>query len=222
MKSNYLTDFLETKTAYLPLGTIEWHGNHLPLETDLMIALFLCQSISQKFPGYILPPLYLGTDKETIINNEKYIGMDGYLKKRLPGNVYYLSPNLFAEVLEKIVHNLIIQGFKKIIIISGHAGSKQIAIIEKIEKEINQVIFVNLYNKINLISHADEYETSLLWACYPKEEEKSRSIKISNDDDFIKYIGYDPREKASIEIGLKILHQLIELSEEEVERKKNS
>ena len=30
---------LEAPIAYLPLGTLEWHGRHLPLGTDGLISL---------------------------------------------------------------------------------------------------------------------------------------------------------------------------------------
>lgn len=197
--------------VFAPIGTIEWHGNHLPVETDFLVAQKIGEILSRKTKGYVLPPIYLGTSRErTIGGGKKFIGMNAFLKKELKGNLYYLKPNLLFALISGLVDNLIKQGFDKICIITGHGGIKQVEVLKKIENKYKNVIILNPYENLSVqVHHADENETSLFWACYPEEEMKSRIIKIDSNDDFVKYQGYDVREKASLKLGKKLLAEVI-------------
>jgi creatinine amidohydrolase len=209
----YLKDFekiAKKGIAYLPLGTLEWHGNHLPIETDYLIAVKLCEELAKKKPGYILPPIYLGTDKHKIIKNQKLAGMDRYLGKKLPGNIYYLEPALFEKMIMGLGKNLKTQGFNKIFMIAGHAGSGHLRILAKAAKKQKELILINPWENLSVeVHHAEEYETSVFWACHPEEEKISRKIKIPKSDDCFQYYGYDPRKKASLAMGKKLLQEII-------------
>ncbi len=145
MKKTYLKDFVKKKVAYIPVGTIEWHGNHLPIETDFLVSQKICESLSEEIPGYILPPFYLGTDNSTNIDGDIYIGMNGRLKKKLDGSIYFIEPKLLRELLMRIINNLKEQGFPKIIIVSGHGGTTQTETITGIEKNVPEVAFISPY-----------------------------------------------------------------------------
>lgn len=196
--------------AYIPLGTLEWHGNHLPIETDFLIAVKLCEELAKKKTGYILPPLYLGTDKQKIVKRQKLIGMDRHLGKRLSGSLYYLEPVLFERILMALVKNLITHGFKRIYGIAAHTGSGQIAALARVAKKIPELKIINPWENISIdMEHAEENETSIFWACYPEEEKISRSRKIPATDDCFRFYGRDLREKASVALGRKILKEAI-------------
>ncbi|MDP1817968.1 MAG: creatininase family protein [Leadbetterella sp.] len=213
MKTTYLKEFIDysaKKIAFVPMGTLEWHGNHLPIETDFLVAQKICELLNKKAKAYILPPIYLGTDRERVFGGKKFIGMNSRFGKELQGSVYYLKPALLFSMVQGLVDNLAKQGFAKIYIVTGHAGGKQIEILEKIEEYNRNVFLLNPYGVLSLnIEHADEYETSLFWACYPEQEAISRKTKIKDDDDYIKFVGYDPRERASLKLGNKILKDMI-------------
>jgi len=54
METTYLNefiDYLKKKLVFVPLGTIEWHGNHLSVETDFLVAQKICEILSQN-KGY--------------------------------------------------------------------------------------------------------------------------------------------------------------------------
>lgn len=216
MKTTYLKEFnklKKTKIAYIPIGTLEWHGNHLPIETDYLVAAKICEIISKKIPGYVLPPIYLGSGTKKKIEGKWFIGMDKYLKKKLSGNLYYLEPDFFAKILINIVKNLINQGFQKIFIITGHGGKGQIKALTLAKNKSKNLFVINPYDILNKalekVGHADENETSLFWACYPEEMKKSLSIKIQRQNDFFRYQGYDPRKKASMKLGRQLLSKII-------------
>ncbi len=213
-KTTYLKEFKKYKIAYLPIGTIEWHGNHLPIETDFLVALKICEAVAQKIPGYVLPPFYLGTDKSQKIKGEELRGMDRYLGKKLPGSLYYLTPDILYRTIKSLVENLISQGFERIVIVTGHAGSKQVETIQKIKNMYKPVIFINPFSqniskKANTSEHAGAEEISLFWACYPEEVQKSVNMKIPKNDDYFEFAGLDPRKKASLRLGQKILNEIV-------------
>ena len=211
--ATYLKDFekmAKKGIAYLPLGTLEWHGNHLPIETDYLIAVKLCEILAKKIPGYILPPIYLGTDNKKIVKGEKFIGMDRHLGKRLPGSLYYLEPVLFERMLMALVKNLITHGFKRIYGIAAHTGSGQIVALTRVAKKISELKIINPWENISIdMEHAEENETSVFWVCYPEEEKKSRRIKIPSSDDCFGFYGRDVRKGASLAMGKKILREAI-------------
>ncbi|HBB36457.1 MAG: hypothetical protein UX02_C0004G0084 [Candidatus Moranbacteria bacterium GW2011_GWC1_45_18] len=210
----YLKDFekmAKKGIAYVPLGTLEWHGNHLPIETDYLVAVKLCEELAKKRPGYVLPPIYLGTDKHKIVKGRKLAGMDRHLGKRLPGNLYYIDPSLLEKNISALVRNLKDQGFKKIFLIAGHAGSGHLKVLEKVEKKEKGVLLLNPWENLSVeVHHAEEYETSVFWACFPEEEKKSRKMKIPATDNCFRFYGRDVRKNASLALGKKILKEMIE------------
>jgi creatinine amidohydrolase/Fe(II)-dependent formamide hydrolase-like protein len=178
-----------------------------------LVAQKLCEIISKKKPGYVLPPIYMGSDRKKKVAGELLVGMDRHVGKKLQGSVYYLEPKFFSELIINLSNNLIDQGFEKIILVTGHAGSGQIKALKMAKKKVKNLSVCNPYetlekNGIN-IEHADENETSLFWACYPEEEKGIRKIKLKKDDDYVKFLGYDPREKASMSLGKKMLKIVI-------------
>jgi creatinine amidohydrolase len=211
MKTNYLKDYKGNKIAYLPVGTFEWHGNHLPLETDVIVAESIAERLSKEIAGFVMPGIYLGTDKEA----KGKIGMEKYIGKKLYGGIYYLEPKFAYKMFEAVVKNLIKDDFEKIVVITGHAGSKQKEALAKLAKNYKEVIYINPFeyidweNNTNLGKHAGIIETSLFWACRPEEETISREIHIPDNDDYFVWYGQDPREKSSAVKGQKILDEMI-------------
>ena len=49
--------------AYLPLGTLEWHGEHLPLGSDAIQSEELMIECAKRFGGIVMPPIHLGPDR---------------------------------------------------------------------------------------------------------------------------------------------------------------
>src|SRR4051794_23884912 len=47
--------------AYLPIGTLEFHGEHLPLGVDSFEAHALCLRAAELSGGVVLPPVYLAS-----------------------------------------------------------------------------------------------------------------------------------------------------------------
>lgn len=127
--AEFRTRLQEKPLAYLPLGTLEWHGEHLPLGADAIQSEALMISCAQRFGGIVLPPLFLGPDRRRDNENGTYlVGMD-YAKstspcKQLAGSCYWISYDFFKTLLENILEQLHRAGFKAVFA-DGHGPSRR-------------------------------------------------------------------------------------------------
>lgn len=55
--------------AWLPLGTIEWHGRHLPLGFDGVKAEALCIKAASEIGGVVFPPQYYADHRGVILES---------------------------------------------------------------------------------------------------------------------------------------------------------
>lgn len=115
--------------AYLPLGTLEWHGEHLPLGADALQSEALMLEAAQRFGGIVLPPLFLGPDRRMDLDDGSYlVGMD-YAKstdppQQLTGSAYWVSDDFFIQLLENIIGQLKRAGFTAVFA-HGHGPSRK-------------------------------------------------------------------------------------------------
>ena len=90
----------QAPVAYLPLGTIEWHGAHLPLGADGIQSEELFGMLAEDVGGIVLPMLFCAPDAKKVEpdGTERY-GMDFWFEKdpdsfmayptqQLPGSIY--------------------------------------------------------------------------------------------------------------------------------------
>jgi creatinine amidohydrolase len=98
------------KTVFiLPLGSVEQHGNHMPLGTDTLLAQAVSLAAAERAPGktVVLPPPWYGFSAHHM---------------RFPGSLTLKAETLMA-VAEDIVGSLVSHGFRRILIVNGHGGN---------------------------------------------------------------------------------------------------
>jgi creatinine amidohydrolase len=202
--------------AYLPLGTLEWHEEHLPFGTDAYIGYSLCKAACKKTDGCVIPPLFFGTDREHVVDGKTFHGMDAKAGKVLPGSIYFLKPELFFQLIKSMAENISQQGFRKLVIVSGHGGSAHIDEIKKLDNErIGEMEIIVFHPKewviegleTGTVDHAGEVETSIFMSI---NQDLVRMGKLPKPYKGI--LRSDPH-KASKEKGLadfsKIVEQLV-------------
>lgn len=118
----------ERPLAYLPLGTLEWHGEHLPLGTDAIISEGIMVDAARQVGGIVMPPIHLGPDSVHLgENGEELIGMDfaesTTPKRALEGSAYWVSDGFFLTIVEAILVQLKRAGFKAVFA-EGHGMSR--------------------------------------------------------------------------------------------------
>ena len=88
--------------AYLPLGTLEWHGEHLPLGSDAIQSEELMIECAKRFGGIVMPPIHLGPDRAWDHGEGEVLhGMD-YADstdphRQLDGSCYWVCGRVFRN-----------------------------------------------------------------------------------------------------------------------------
>jgi len=206
--------------AYLPLGTLEWHGEHLPLGADGLQSQGFFVKLAKEVGGIVLPMLFLGPDRKEVIDGKDYYGMDisGFRDsspQQLDGSAYWIEDALFRELIESILHLLKRAGFK-IVVAHGHGPSTGSFI--RWGKELSEKLGLKLFvvwredesDGMGIqTDHAAANETSLLMALHP---ELIRMENLPEDLNVwpVAVSGKDPCVYASAERGKKAIAMQVE------------
>lgn len=93
----------------IPVGAIEQHGPHLPVDTDIRLSIDTSLEAARR-RDYVLvaPPVWWGL-------SGNHTAFAGY---------FTLRPSTFMALLEDLCNSLIDQGFNKIVLVVGHASNK--------------------------------------------------------------------------------------------------
>jgi creatinine amidohydrolase len=109
-----------TSIIIVPVGSVEEHGTHLPLCTDSVQPEFVALEVAKRTGCSVAPPLRYGVCDST---------------RGFPGtiSIRFESLHMIArDVLEEFVRN----GFKRILILSGHAGHAHMAALRLAAQEV--------------------------------------------------------------------------------------
>ncbi len=158
--------------ALVPIGVIEWHGEHLPLGVDGYLSLATCNALAKATGCLIAPPIWYGISR----NLSKSNGYAGTLT------------SIRAETLTALVADLLTGlaefGFKQAVLLSGHfepahydainAGMEKAAQIESVFLTEGELIegLVEATDDVSdtwrfASDHAAEFETSLMLHHHP-------------------------------------------------------
>lgn len=173
----------------IPVGQVEEHGPHLPLDTDCIIARetarVVAEELSGEIPTLVLPTVWTAYSVRQVGN--------------WPGLVSFREPETMIQMIFDIVASLVHDGFKKIVLINAHGNNP--AILElacrKIGDQFNvfpAVTFVlgmtkNIGPKIRKSEmggcgeHAGEVETALLLHLTPNLVHMDRAT----NEDMVRY-----------------------------------
>ncbi|NIO03418.1 MAG: creatininase family protein [Proteobacteria bacterium] len=152
----------KTQTVLVPVGSVEEHGNHLPLATDTLQVYELAKRVAETAKVLVAPPIYYGVLRST---------------RDHPGSVG-ISAETLRVLIRDIVHSLYRQGLRRFIIISGHGGSMHVAALREVGelllKELDGIALAVL-SILDLVTeevfqwietrndaHAGEVETSVM------------------------------------------------------------
>lgn len=203
--------------AYLPLGTLEWHGAHLPLGADGLQSKGFFVELAKEAGGVVLPMLFLGPDKRVEHEGKEYFGMDFYGFKdaepqQLDGSAYWVPDEFFKDLLRAVMKQLKRAGFKVVV---GHGHGPSGHAFEAMHDEFLDEFGLETFHcwrpreeeKDGLgiqTDHAAANETSLVMALRP-ELVQMKNLPENPDEWPVAIGGRDPRIHASAETGKKAI-----------------
>ena len=149
----------------IPLGSIEKHGEHLPTGTDSFVIHRIAVLASEIEPAIVFPAVRFTENREA---------------KFAPGGVA-LKTEVYFRLLENICEEVSRNGFKKIILLSGHGGNRFFLpfflqhILEERREYAVYLVRTSLDPEIRrrvmeteFDYHAGEFETSLMLHICPE------------------------------------------------------
>lgn len=115
---------------FQPLGTIEWHGRHNIVGLDAVKAHHLCVRAAQRSGGLVAPALFGGVG-----------GLD-------EPHTFVMEPEndihsvLVRTWVEKLCREAVRQGFKAVIVLTGHYGAAQQIVVRDLAVRMSRLLGV--------------------------------------------------------------------------------
>src|SRR5918992_459743 len=100
----------EKRVPIVPIGTLEDHGRHLPIDTDVLLVEAVCRGAAERLPAetVLLPPIVPGYSPHH---------MD------FPGTIT-IGWDTFCRYCTDVALSLVRHGFERVLLVNGH-GSNQ-------------------------------------------------------------------------------------------------
>lgn len=165
--------------VFLPLGTVEWHGEHNALGLDALKAHTLCIEAARVAGGGVVhPPVYGGMG-----------GLHKPATVRLEPEDAWES-HLLRPWLERLCGDFHLLGFRAIIILTGHYGHNQQIVVREVGARMTERLQMPVLGTPEywlaqdlgyLGDHAGIGETSLLMRLHP---ELVRIERIREDPEY--------------------------------------
>jgi creatinine amidohydrolase len=155
--------------AIIPIGSIEQHGPHLPVQVDTLLAgEVACRTarlLLEHAPVIVLPTIWSGLA-------EHHMSLGGTLT---------LDLRTFLDLVRGIVRSVVRNGFERVLLLNGHGGNMTAlnALVGDLSAELSLPIalatywippqkeFAQILDEQPGVAHACEAETSMLLALRP-------------------------------------------------------
>lgn len=137
----------------IPIGSVEQHGPHLPLETDSLLVGRIAEDVGEMIGSLVAPTISFGVSEEH---------MD------FPGTIT-LSPESFKKMVYDVCCSLRRHGFIKQYIINYHGGNKRflLELLSDIRGAGIEVTLHSVLGRLGKFDHAGEVETSMMLYLFP-------------------------------------------------------
>jgi creatinine amidohydrolase len=162
----------------VPVGSIEQHGPHLPLDVDISVPYHLAVRAAVRcadLPVLVVPPVTFGV---------------AHYKMGEPGTIS-LRLETFLALLCEVAGSIWQNGFRRIILLNGHCGNIHPvgAAVVKLSEEDVWTIPLTYWQMVphelagwseadaGSIGHAGEWETSLQLKLRPELTDMSRAVR---------------------------------------------
>ena len=154
------TDLVDrAPTLLIPLGSLEQHGPHLPLDTDTRIAVAIAEGAAARLDDVVVGPTI------TVGASGEHAGFPGTLS---------IGTDALRTMLVELGRSA--DGFGRLVFVNGHGGNRD-AITEAVDLLIGEGRPVSVWSPTipGADAHAGRTETSLLLAIAPEQVRLERA-----------------------------------------------
>lgn len=214
--------------AFIGLGGLEWHGEHLGVGNDALKAQKLCELAAERSGGFAFPTLWYGEPRtqhmlEADVDPDGRVKAKmGFNKKKFAGSFAGKTAEEQAHFYENLVFHTLVQmnqlEMKAVCLVCGHYPLHGWAkpAVERFNASFKDTqafagIEFHYPPKTPHVGgdHAAKWETSYLW--YLRPDCVDMSIFLGRDKETLLGVyGEDPRKMASIEIGRRGCDLIVE------------
>ncbi len=193
----------DSPVAYVPLGALEWHGEHAPLGLDGIKAHTLCEAAAARTGGVVFPTVFWGA----------------FDTMPFPFTFHFKKSGIKTLVRETL-RQLQDWGFEVIVLLTGHYPPSQVRLLKRECRRFNKgagAMAIGVPEQVFAIDidyygdHAGMWETSIMMAM--KQELVDLSAMpggLAMFERLEKYgvMGQDPVSKASVEKGRQAIEHI--------------
>lgn len=130
----------EGVVVIFPVGSVEEHGDHLPLCTDSIQPEFIALEVAKKTGCLVAPPLRYGICNAT---------------RNFPGTLT-IDFDTFYRMVQAILSELVRNRFNRIIVLSGHAGNSHMVALRLAAQDIvTRHDLAEMENKVRIMVLSD-------------------------------------------------------------------
>jgi creatinine amidohydrolase len=189
--------------AYVPMGSLEWHGEHMAIGNDSIKMHGLCCEAARLGGGIVFPPLFYGI-----------LGMTHFAPSYAHDGDLPMPHDLIKALLLETLAALERVGFKAAIVATGHTCGEQCALMREVAADYAGAMKVygtddmEWAQDLHFTSdHAAKWETSILWALRPELVDVYR-LPRDPQVPLEGVYGEDPRVYASRELGFAAIRAI--------------
>jgi len=214
--------------AFVGLGGLEWHGEHLAVGNDALKAEALCELAAKRSGGFAFPTLWYGEPRVTNLMEYDH-DEDGGIKRGMKFRKHKFGESYFektahqqVEFYQELLYHLLVQmntlEMKAVCLLCGHYPMHgwAVPVVERFNARFSDTrafagIEFQYPRKTPHVGgdHAAKWETSYLWYLRPDCVDMS-VYRGRADERLIGVGGIDPRSEAGVEIGRKACDLIVE------------
>ena len=207
--------------AFLPLGGLEWHGEHLAVGNDALKAEKLCELAAASSGGFAFPPLWYGEPRVAALMEVNH-DQDGRIKEKMAFEPAKFAEDYFGSTAQeqeqfyrRLLYHVLVQmntlGMKAVCMVCGHypIAGWAAPVVEEFNAKFSDTKAFAAIEPRYLTDcpdaggdHAAKWETSYLW--YLRPDCVDMSVHLGREHEpLIGVMGEDPRTEATVEVGRK-------------------
>jgi creatinine amidohydrolase len=211
--------------AFIGVGTLEWHGEHLAVGNDALKAEKLCDLAAAKSGGFAFPTVWYGDPRNTWLMEAMFDTGDqikkkmGFPQHKFTEKHWGQAAQEHVDLFDRLIYHILVEmnqlEMRAVCLMCGHYPLARGAAgaIERFNKKFKDTqafaaiepCYVQADGKHPHSGgdHAAKWETSYLWYLRPDCVDMGVYLGRDPEEKLVGVGGIDPRKEATIEVGRK-------------------